>query len=283
MKFIRAASIDQAIAALAEHADARCLAGGQSLVAMMNADLVRPTALVSLRDIVELGGIAVAADRSVRIGAMTTHADIAAFGGFSGSQAIVRSAARRIAHAAIRNAGTIGGSVAHADPAADFPSALVAVDAEIEVAGPAGRRRIAAEQFFVNYYETARAADEMVIAVHLPPPQDKARYHYDKFVRVDGDFAIASVAVVLGMAQGRCRYARVVGGACAATPVRASAAESLLIGTALDDEALAEACDALAAAADPLDDFRGSAAYRRKILPRLALRAMAAIRRELSA
>jgi aerobic carbon-monoxide dehydrogenase medium subunit len=283
MKFFRPASVEEAIATLAEHVDARCLAGGQSLVAMMNADLVRPTALVSLRDLVELRGITVTSDLSVHIGAMTTHAQIAAFDGFCGSQAIVRNAARKIAHSAIRNAGTIGGSVAHADPAADFPSALLAADAQIEVAGPSGRRRIRAEQFFVDYFETARAPDEIVIAVHLPSPQENTRHHYDKLVRVDGDFAIASVAVVIGMAHGRCNYARVVGGACAATPVRASAAETLLVGSTLEDEALAEACSALAAAADPLDDFRGSAAYRRKILPRLALRGMSSIRQELRA
>src|SRR5581483_6678858 len=166
--------------------------------------------------------------------AMATLGEIAAFGAFRGGQCIISAAARRIAHAPIRNAATIGGSIAHGDPAADLPSALVAANAEIALAGPHGTRRVAAQNFFLDFLQTALEAGEVVTAIHVPPAPVGARHHYEKLTRIDGDFAIASAAVVLAEgADGRCSYARLVAGACGPTPIRSAAAEARLVGSRL--------------------------------------------------
>jgi len=274
MKLHRPDTLDEAISLLSQYDNARCIAGGQTLVAMMNAELVKPDALVSLDRIGALRGIVRKPDGAVEIGAMTTHRDIAAFDGFSPAQAIVGLAARRIAHPPIRNRGTIGGSIAHADPAADFPTALTAAQAEIEIAGPRGRRTVAIEDLFVDYLTTAVEPDEIVARIRLPEGPKGARAHYEKFSRVDGDFAILSVAVVLGFAGGACTHARLALGAAGPTPVRSDEADRALAGGKIGDAAIDAAVKALAARCDPIDDFRGSADYRRRIMPRLVRRAI---------
>ena len=205
---------------------------------------------------------------------MTTHDTIAQSTVFSGATSIVGQAAARIAHPVIRNVGTIGGSIAHADPAADFPTAIVAADAEIELVGAAGRRRLAARDFFLDYLQTALGVGELIYAVHLPPGPRGATSTYEKLARVDGDFAIASAAVVLGLQNGRCSHLRLVAGGCGPTPIRSDAAEARLLGTALGEEDMTEALAMFAAACDPLDDVRASAAYRRAVIQRLFRRAI---------
>lgn len=266
-------SLEEAVRLLSEDDDARCLAGGQTLVAMMNLAIVAPSRLISLKAIPALNGIATQPDGTVRIGATATHAALAK-AQFSGAQAIVPDTARQIAHPAIRNRGTIGGAVAHADPAADFPAALVAGNATIEAFGPAGARHIAAEDFFIDYLTTALEPGELVAAILLPPSGPTASGIYLKFGRVDGDYATVSVAVCLAMAGDRCTAARIALGACGATPVRTAEAEAALIGTTLDTEALATAGKSLRDACDPEDDVRGSGAYRRAIIPGLVARAV---------
>jgi carbon-monoxide dehydrogenase medium subunit len=193
----------------------------------------------------------------------------------------VRDAARLIGHPAIRNMGTMGGSISHADSAADYPAALVAADAAIEIAGAGGRRSIAAGDFFVDYLQTALEPGELVTAIRLPPAAKGAVSAYQKFARVEGDFATVSAAVVLAMDGGACKGIRIAVGACAPTPVRVPEAEAGLVGGALDDKALATACRTLADACDPVDDFRGSADYRRMLVPVLVRRAVAAARKRL--
>jgi carbon-monoxide dehydrogenase medium subunit len=274
MKLHRPDNLDEALSLLSQYDNARCIAGGQTLVAMMNADIVQPDALVSLDRIGALRGIARRPDGAVEIGAMTTHREVAAFGGFAPAQAVVGAAARPIAPPPIRNRGTIGGSIAHADPAADLPTALTAAQAEVEVAGPRGRRSIAIDDFFVDFLTTAVEPDEIVACVRLPRGPAGARAHYEKFARVDGDFAILSVAVVLGFEGGVCSHARLALGAAGPTPIRSDDADRALIGRAIDDDAIDRAAAALDARCDPIDDFRGSADYRRRIMPRLVRRAI---------
>lgn len=274
MKLHRPDNLDEALSLLSQYDNARCIAGGQTLVAMMNADLVQPDALVSLDRIGALRGIARKPDGTVEIGAMTTHREIAAFDGFAPGQAVVGSAARQIAHPPIRNRGTIGGSIAHADPAADFPTALTAAQAEIEVAGPRGRRTVVIDDFFVDYLTTAVEPDEIVARIRLPRGPAGARSHYEKFARVDGDFAILSVAVVLGFEGGACSHARLALGAAGPTPVRSDDADRALVGRPIADAGIDAAVEALDARCDPIDDFRGSADYRRRIMPRLVRRAI---------
>lgn len=263
----RPATVEEAVALLAGTEGARCLAGGATLVAMMNARLAEPKALVSLAGIAELSGVSAKPDGGLRIGAMTRHRETAAEKRLAGTLAVLRSAARQIANPPVRNMGTIGGSIAFADPAADYPPALVAAGAEIEIAGPAGRRRVKAEDFFVDWYETALGAGELVAAVHLPPPQAGVGV-YRKFARVAGDFAIVSVA--LAAARGERGLAlRVAVGGCGPKPIHLPEVDAML-ATAFGDAGAARAAgERIAAASDPVDDTRATAGYRRLLVPRL--------------
>lgn len=274
MEFHAPITLEQAAGLLAADPEARCLAGGATLVAMLNAGLVHPSALISLRKVDGLCGISRADDGSVRIGAMTTHRITAAATELHDGQRALARAAGVIASPPVRNMGTIGGSIAFADPGADYPAALVAAAAEIEIAGTSGKRRLAAADFFTGWYETALEPGELVVAVHLPRGPAGAVGHYDKLARVEGDYATASVAVVLAMAGGHCSSIAIAIGACGPTPLRLPEAEALLIGGRLDDPALAAAGRLLADAADPVDDVRASADYRRMVIPRLLKRAV---------
>jgi carbon-monoxide dehydrogenase medium subunit len=268
-------TVDEAVALLAADPDAKCLAGGATLVAMMNAELVEISSLVSLRDVAGLKGVARLPDDAVRIGAMTRHHDIARSDSFSAGQIFVREAASLIGHPAIRNMGTIGGSIAHADPAADFPTVLTAANAVIEIAGLRGRREIGAEAFFVDYLTTALEPSEIVTAIRLPSPPAGAVSVYEKFSRVDGDFATVSVALMLAAEDRLCSRAGLALGACGPRPVRIAAAEERLIGSSLSPNDIGAACALLLSACDPVDDMRGSAEYRLALVPVLVERALA--------
>jgi carbon-monoxide dehydrogenase medium subunit len=269
-------SLQEASRLLAADPEARCLAGGATLVAMMNAGLVQPSALVSLRKIDGMAGITRHADGSVRIGAMTRHRATAISSDLKAGQTVVKQAASVIANPPVRNMGTMGGSIAFADPGADYPPALVAADAEIELVGGNGSRRIKAADFFIDWYQTALEPGELVAAIHLPAGNLQSIGHYDKLARVEGDYATASVAVVLTMAGQSCAGVAVAVGACGPKPVRLAEAEGKLVGSSLDDASLAAAGALLAEAADPVDDVRASADYRRLVIPRLVRRAVRA-------
>jgi len=273
--FHRPTRLDEAVALLAAQEGARCLAGGATLVAMMNARLVEPEALISLDRIEALRGISRADDGSVRIGAMSRHAETAASALFQGGQRIVPLAAAKIANAVVRNMGTMGGSVAFADPGADYLPALAAADAVVEVIGASGVRRIAMHGFVEDWYSTALAPGEIITAFHVPPTSATTRAHYEKLDRVSGDYAIASVALVLDVEDGSCREIRIAIGGCGPGPVRRRDAEALLEGGRLDPGRIAEAGRLLADACDPIDDVRASAAYRRAVVPRLLAKSIA--------
>lgn len=268
MQYYRPATLEEALALLAGEPDARCIAGGATLVAMMNADLVQPSALVSLKGIPGLQGIRTTAD-GVSIGAMTKHQVVANEDRLIGRLEVVRRAAGSIGHPPIRSVGTIGGSISHADPAADYPTALVAAEAHIEIASVHGRRLVPAHEFFVSYYTTALEPGEMVIAIHLAAPPAGSVSAYRKVGRTDGDFATASVAFAGAFANGRCTSASIAVGGCGDTPVRSSNANALLLDVGADSPRIAQAADALVEACDPVDDVRGSADYRRLLVRRL--------------
>ena len=277
MIYLEPESVPEAVAVLAGDEDARCLAGGQTLMAMMNADLVAPSTLVGLRRIAGLHEIA-ESEGVLRIGAMVTHTRLADEGRLRGARAVVRDAARQIAHPAVRNRGTIGGAVCHADPQADLPGALVAADAHIEIVNTEGAGTTPAAEFFVDYFETSLEPGEMLTAVLVPDgPQDAVGTHL-KFSRTDGDYAIVSVSSVVAMQGGVCSYARVVVGSAGPAPLHLGEVDALLIGSGLDDAVLQRAGDLLAAAADPVDDVRGSSDYRRLLIPGLLARAVGAAR-----
>ena len=266
----RPASVAEALALLARLPDARLISGGASLVAMINARLAEPAALVSLAGIEELKEIAEAPGGGFRIGAMARHRDLAAESRFGGTLAVLQMAAAQIANATVRNMGTIGGAVAHADPGLDYPPALVAADARIEIAAAAGRRRMAAAEFFVDWFTTALQPGEMVSAVHLPAARPGIGL-YHKFARVSGDYATVSVALTM-VREGSAISTRAAIGGCGPTPLMLAEANRLLSGDPTAED-LRRAGNLLQAAADPVDDVRGSAEYRRMLIPRMLARA----------
>jgi carbon-monoxide dehydrogenase medium subunit len=274
-------TVEEAVSLLARIEGARCIAGGATLVAMMNADLVAPPALVSLRGIAELAGIATLPGGGLRIGAMTRHRETAAEARLSGTLAVLRAAARQIANPVVRNMGTIGGSIAFADAAADYPPALVAANAEIEIAGAASRRMVRAEDFFLDWYATALAPGEVVTAVVLPPAATGAG-RYTKLARVAGDFAIASIALAVAR-RGAAYAVRVAVGGCGPRPVHLAEVDTLLTRAFGDAAAAREAGAKLAAACDPVDDVRASGAYRRAVVPRLLAATIAEAQADLAA
>lgn len=270
-------SIDEAVAFLAEHEGARPISGGATLVAMKNAGLVEASHFVSLERIGVLHGISADATAGIRIGAMTRHRDTAASDVLTGSLNVVRRAAAMIANRPVRNMGTIGGSVANADPAADYLPALVCVGATVEIHGPGGARRVPIENFIVDWYETVLGHGEIITAIALPAPQ-KMFSVYRKIARVSGDFATASCAMVLQNEPDATVHVAI--GGCGPAPVRDRAAEEALRGQLHDPKAVAAFGEKIAALADPVDDVRGSAAYRLKLIPRLIALALRDLQRE---
>jgi carbon-monoxide dehydrogenase medium subunit len=276
----RPGTVEEAVALLRRLPDVKIISGGATLVAMINARLAEPKALVSLAGVGELRGIAETPGGGIRIGAMTRHREAAAETRFACTLAVVRQAASLIANATVRNMGTIGGAISHADPGLDYPPAIVAAEAQIEIASEYGRRRIPASEFFVDWYTTALQSGELVVAVHLPAASAGVGL-YHKFARVSGDYATVSVALTMSERTGGVAT-RVAIGACGPVPILLEEANALLSGNPGEKE-LRRAGELLAAAADPVDDVRGSAEYRRMLIPRMLARAFAEARAGLGA
>ncbi len=246
---------------------------------MLNLGLLQPSALLSLRAIPGLDRMEWVADGTLAIGAMATQADLAALG-VKGAHSVLIQAARQMAHPVIRNFGTVGGSLCHADPAADLPPAAVAAGANFSVHGPNGTRELDADGFFVDYLTTALEEGELLTGITVPAPAPASAGHYYKYARVDGDYATVSVAVTLAAEDGVCTSARIVLGSCAPVPLRVADADAALVGSALanctvDAAAVSRTARLLQEAADPIDDVRGSADYRRRLIPGLVARAVA--------
>ncbi|HLQ55427.1 MAG TPA: xanthine dehydrogenase family protein subunit M [Streptosporangiaceae bacterium] len=239
--------------------EAKLLAGGHSLLPMMKLRLATPSALIDLGRLTELARVSADGDELV-IGAMTRHADLAA-------SELVRADAPLLAHAAaqvgdpqIRHRGTIGGSLAHADPAADLPMALLALGGSVEAQGPAGTRRIAADDFFAGFFETSLAPDELLTAVRVPRRPDAA-WGYQKFVRRANDWAIVGVAAVGG---------RIALANMGPAPLRASAAEQALA----EGASIADAAGLAADGTEPGEDMHADGEFRRHLARVLTRRAL---------
>jgi len=259
------ASIEEALGMLASMTDARPLAGGQTLVATLNTGLMESVPLISLRKVAALRGVETRPGGDMAVGAMTTHREIAALRALGGAHGLLREAASVIAHPAIRNAGTIGGSICHADPAADYPAALLALDARVEIAGPSGARSVGAESFFEGFLTTCLDEREIVTAVILPVVSRSGAGVYEKFALVDGDFAVLSVALRLGD-DGTAALAL---GGFTDRPLRRPEADAAI--AAGDAE---KAAEILSDGTVIWSDTRGSETYRRRLAPRLIRRAL---------
>lgn len=262
-------TIDEAVGLLASDENARCLAGGASLVAMMNFGMLEPSMLVSLRRIEELRGIRDDGAGGLNIGAMTTHREVSADSRLAGANRVLHEALATI-DVVIRNMGTIGGAIGHADPSSDVIAALVAADAAVEVAGPQGRRVMPVEELFEFYLTTTLSPGEVVTSVLLPAAPPGSVGAHEKVCCVHGDTATVNVAVTLDFDDRSIKGARLAVGGCAPVPLHLDKADSCLVGTSGDDAAVIEAAAILAQTADPPSDVRGSAEYRQLLIPRLA-------------
>ena len=274
--YARATSVANALELLASHGDrARVLSGGQSLIPAMNLRLVSPELIVDIGDLKELRGIAVKGETLV-IGALTRHADLLKSSHIAKCAPLLAAAVAHVAHPAIRNRGTIGGSLAQADPASELPASMLALGATIVVRGPGGERRIVAEQFFTGIYETRLAPQDLLVAIEVPVARKAAAHFFQEFARRHGDYAIVGLAAqsVLqgdGFADLRLGYFAV-----GDKPVLAKAA-CKLTGVTITPALLAEASAALSDELDPHADQQATAAMRRHLAKVLLMRCVATL------
>jgi len=259
-------TLEEAVGLLTEHAEAepRVLAGGQSLIPLMNFRLAKPGYLVDLRNVAGLSGIRRDGDVLV-IGAMTRLAEVERSPEVAVAAPLVTEAVGLVAHAPVRNSGTVGGSLAHADPAAELPAVALALDAELVAAGPGGTRVIPAAEFFTGPYSTALAADEILTEIRLPVwPGGHA---FTEYSRVHANFAVVAVAALVeldGDGDGaQVRRAALALAGVAPTPVRATAAERALAGAPADAGTIRAAADAAATGLSPAGDLHASPETRR--------------------
>jgi CO/xanthine dehydrogenase FAD-binding subunit len=254
--------------------EGKVLAGGQSLMPMLNFRLLEPRVLVDIGRIEGLSGITEDGG-DVVIGALTRHAEVEASPVIARRLPMLAAAMRHVAHLAIRNRGTFAGSLAHADPAAEIPLIARLMDARIETISPRGPRSIAATDFFVSALTTTLAPDEIITRVRLPAPPAMAGWGFEEVSRRPGDFAVAMVAVVIGLAAEGRPGARIALGGAGPTPLRGRAAEAAIAAAgALSPATIAEAAKAAAAEAEPPNDLHGSADYRRHLVEVLTRRAL---------
>ncbi|WP_108661277.1 FAD binding domain-containing protein [Acuticoccus kandeliae] len=269
-EYCRPATLSDALAAL-DHEDAKILAGGQSLVPMMNFRLVQPARLVDINGLVELTGIAEEGG-TIRIGALTRHAEAARDATLRRCLPVVGEAMAEVAHVAIRNRGTIGGSLCHADPSAEWPLLAMLLDAAIELAGPDGARTVPAGDFLLAPLVTTIEEGEIVVAVRIPTPAPGTGMAFVEIAQRAGDFAVAAAGATVRLDGERIAEVRLALGGVSDAPVRLHAIEAALAGAHPREieAAVSDAADGL----EPNDDMHASADYRRRLAPVLARRAL---------
>lgn len=258
-------SVEEALDLLAEHGDeAKVLAGGQSLVPLLALRLARPEYLVDINGVESLGTFEHA--ESLTLGALVRHRTVEKDSAISGANPLVSAAARYIGHAVIRNRGTVGGTISHADPAAELPAVLVALDGDVEAASTTGTRTVTPSDFFQGFLTTALAPEEMVTAVRFPAWPVGSGWSFREFSRRNGDFAVAGAAVVVSIDdRGLIDGARIALSGMSDVPVRAGAAEVALIGQSPSSGIWKEAAVAAVADVAPPSDLHGSSAYRKHV------------------
>ena len=266
-------SVEDAVGLLARYGDdAKVLAGGQSLIPLLNFRLARPERLVDINRIDELAYIR-RREESLHLGALTRMAALERSPLVAARWPLLVEAAHLVGHAQIRSRGTVGGSVAHADPAAELPAALAALRATFHVRSRRGSRTLAADEFFVTHLTTALAPDELLVEIAVQPLATRTGTAIVEYARVHGDFALGGAAVVLSLQEdGACAGASIVLLAAAQAPLRASAAEESLAGAAPEGAALAAAAEL---AGDEIKVSGPDAPYRRALVAELTRRALA--------
>lgn len=257
--YVKPTSLDEVFSLLEQHADgARIIAGGQTLLATLNMRLSEPKLLIDIRGVPGLSGISLQ-ENSVRIGAMTRHSEIEESQLIARHMPLLAMTAPHVAHKAIRNKGTLGGSIAFADPAAEWPCCAVALDAVIVLASKRGLRRVNAIDFFQELYTTHMAADEIIVACEFPLQRINTRCAFDELARRHGDYAIVGLAAVAQVTEETLSQLRLVFLGVGNIPMRAKTVESTLEGRTLTSETLAAAKVALAVDIAPTADLYNSA------------------------
>jgi carbon-monoxide dehydrogenase medium subunit len=267
--------LDEALALLSQHGgDAKVLAGGQSLIPAMRFRLASPTLLIDINKISQLEALR-EEDGYLAIGGLTREVMLEESDAVARSFALLADAARVIADPLVRNRATVGGNLAHADPANDHPAVMLAYNAEVVARSANGTRSIPIDDFFVGIFESSLQPNELLTEIRVPRPAANSGGAYVKVERKVGDYAIAAVAVQLTLENGNCTAARVALTNVNSVPMRAIGAEAALIGQALNDDVLEAAGQAAAAECDPSADLRGSVEYKRNLTRILTKRAIA--------
>jgi carbon-monoxide dehydrogenase medium subunit len=274
--YARATSIVNALELLVAHGDrAKVLSGGQSLMPAMNLRLIAPELVIDIGELTELKGIAVAGE-VLTIGALTRHVDLLKSPEVAAHAPLLTEAVAHVAHPAIRNRGTVGGSLAHADPASELPACMIALEATIIVRGQAGERRIAAEEFFRGIYETALSPQELLVAIELPIARKNSSHFLCEFARRQGDYAIEGLAAQAIVQGDVLNDLRATFFAIGDRPVLARATAGL-VHVPMTPTALSAASAALAEELDPQDDQQASADMRRHLAKVLLARCVSAL------
>lgn len=271
-EYVRPATLAEATAAL-EHEDARILAGGQSLVPMMNFRLVQPKRLVDINRIEGLGGIE-RTDGGIRIGALVRHAEAAEDALLAADFPVVAEAMAHVGHVAIRNRGTVAGSLCHADPSAEWPLLAALLDGEIEILGRNGSRTASPNDFFVAPLVTGLEDGEMVTALHLRPPNGRVGMAFEEVSLRAGDFALAAAGALVRVDRGRLAEVRLALGGVSDIPVRAEAVEKALAGGPATTDTIEAGLSLSANGLEPSDSPHASAGYRLSLVPVLARRVL---------
>jgi aerobic carbon-monoxide dehydrogenase medium subunit len=276
-KYVAASSLEHALSLKAEHGDeARFLAGGQSLIPTMNFRLARPSVLIDVNGLTALAGVDRSEAAEIRVGALTRYRDLERNHDFLKSCPLFADALPHIAHPQIRNRGTIGGNLSHADPASELPALAVAMRARMRIKSSAGEREVPASEFFQGLLTTDIGPDEMLVEITYPASQPRSGTCFREVARRRGDFALAGVAAVITLdRERRCADVRLALCGVGETPVDASEAVASLIGTDCSDDAIDAAAVEVQGAIEPSGNVHGTADYQRHIAGVLAKRTLA--------
>jgi carbon-monoxide dehydrogenase medium subunit len=260
--YYRAGSVQEAISLLQQHADAKILAGGHSLIPAMKLRLAQPAALIDIGGIADLKGVS-QGNGKIKIGALSTHASLAASDVLQKNCAVLAEAAGHVGDQQVRNKGTIGGNLAHADPASDLPAVVLALNGLLSVAGSGGERQISASDFFVDLLTTALKEDEVLTSIEVNPVGANSGSAYLKFENPASGYAICGAAAVVTLnSDGTCASASLCYNGVTVVPLNANAVTDALAGKALDDATIDQAVNNGLSIAEPLSDIHASGEYR---------------------
>lgn len=270
-KYVAPSTLAEVVDVLAAEPDAKVVAGGQSLMPLLAMRLAGPSVLVDLKDVPGLDRIEVG-DTEVRIGARVTHHAIEHSSALTAAVPLLPEAARYVAHPQIRSRGTLGGSTAHADPSAEWPTVLLALDAVVDVVGSQGTRSIPITDFFTGPFTSSMTSDEVLVAVRIP--RTTRRWAFQEAARKAGDYGLAIIVLTADVADGRISAARVGVGGAVGTVTRLAPVEEALEGAGITEETAARVSAIAADAINPISDIHGSSDYRRRLVGNLVRRAV---------